>query len=544
MIGRVAAVAALVVALVAVTVIVLSNGTTYQVRAIFENASQIVTGDLVEVAGNQVGTVSNIALTPNGQAQLTLQINNGAFEPLREGTTATVRAVSLSGIANRYVDLRLGPPNRPAIADNGVIPATETTSAVDLDQLFNTLNGPTRRGLQNVFLGSASQYQDAGRLAQAAWAYLNPAVAASSTLFAQINRNTGHFTNYLVKTSRLVRRAFRIWQQQLAIAVRGNGQNLNNVLGNLPAFAADSTDLLQVLDVPHTAVVNQIRHGGTVFAALNHDQSALRNLITTGEQTFATTAANDNSIIQTFHVFPALLDETKLTMTRLQRFAQNTDPLVTQLQPVAQNPGPTLRSVRILSPHLESLFTNLGPLIDASKTGLPAIRDVLHGAIPLLGSVGPFLEQLNPVLNWLSLHQQLISDFISNGATGLAAKTHMFGGNGTGHYLRQFAPVGAETLSFLDQSRSDNRGNTYPPPLWLAEPQSFNAGGRFPGSFALPGWDCNNTGAPGNGEKGASGVPSMFTQGSQACWVAPPLGPLVGQRGRLPRILAARYSSR
>lgn len=290
--------------------------------------------------------------------------------------------------------------------------------------------------------------------------------------------------------------------------------------------------------------MNQIRHGGTVFAALNHDQSALRNLITTGEQTFATTAANDNSIIQTFHVFPALLDETKLTMTRLQRFAQNTDPLVTQLQPVAQNPGPTLRSVRILSPHLESLFTNLGPLIDASKTGLPAIRDVLHGAIPLLGSVGPFLEQLNPVLNWLSLHQQLISDFISNGATGLAAKTHMFGGNGTGHYLRQFAPVGAETLSFLDQSRSDNRGNTYPPPLWLAEPQSFNAGGRFPGSFALPGWDCNNTGAPGNGEKGASGVPSMFTQGSQACWVAPPLGPLVGQRGRLPRILAARYSSR
>ena len=33
-------------------------------------------GDLVEVAGNSVGTVSDIALTPQGQAQLTLQISN------------------------------------------------------------------------------------------------------------------------------------------------------------------------------------------------------------------------------------------------------------------------------------------------------------------------------------------------------------------------------------------------------------------------------------------------------------------------------------
>ena len=204
LIGRIAAVGALMVALVAVAVILLSSGSTYQVRAIFQNASQIVTGDLVEVAGNKIGTVSQIALTSNGQAQLTLKISNGAFDPLRAGTTATVRAVSLTGIANRYVDLRVGPPNRPVIANNGVIPETNTTSAVDLDQLFNTLNGPTRKGLQNLFLGSASQYAGEGKVAQAAWAYLNPAVAASSMLFREVNRNTPQFTNFLVKTSHLV----------------------------------------------------------------------------------------------------------------------------------------------------------------------------------------------------------------------------------------------------------------------------------------------------------------------------------------------------
>jgi hypothetical protein len=174
------------------------------------------------------------------------------------------------------------------------------------------------------------------------------------------------------------------------------------------------------------------------------------------------------------------------------------------------------------------------------------VRDTLRGTTPLLASLGPFLEQLNPVLTWLSLHQQLISDFISNGAGGLAATTQSFGGNGTGHYLRQFGPTGAETLSFAANRDPDNRGNTYPPPLWLADGGAYTAGGNYAGSFALPSWDCNNTGAPGNGQQAATGTPSQFVQGQQACWVAPPLSGLIGQNNasRLPHINQATYSKK
>ena len=52
------------------------------------------------------------------------------------------------------------------------------------------------------------------------------------------------------------RHAFRVWQQELAKAIKGNDQNLNDVLGNLPTFAVNATDLLQVLDVEHDAVVS------------------------------------------------------------------------------------------------------------------------------------------------------------------------------------------------------------------------------------------------------------------------------------------------
>jgi phospholipid/cholesterol/gamma-HCH transport system substrate-binding protein len=288
-----------------------------------------------------------------------------------------------------------------------------------------------------------------------------------------------------------------------------------------------------------------VRNGGTVFGALGQSQAALRNLITSGEQTFRTTAANNRAIAATFHVFPTFLDETKTTMARLQSFSQDTDPLVKELEPVATNLKPTLADVRRLAPSLRSFFVNLGPLITVSKTGLPAIRDVLNGATPMLASLGPFLGQLNPVLSWLSLHQQLIADFISNGAAGLAAKTTSFSGNGVGHYLRQFQPLGPETLSFAANRDSTNRGNTYPPPLWLADPRDFSAGGKNTGSFALPSWDCNNTGAPGDGSVAAKpGAGPVSQSATAACWVAPPLASLLGQSGRFPHINQAHYSNR
>jgi phospholipid/cholesterol/gamma-HCH transport system substrate-binding protein len=313
------------------------------------------------------------------------------------------------------------------------------------------------------------------------------------------------------------------------------------VLGNLPQFAADATDITRVLDIQHNAVVSLVQNGGTVFAALTQDQNALRNLITTSATTFRTTAANNNALADTFHVFPTFLDETKATMTRLKAFAIDTDPLIKALNPVAQQLTPTLQSVRRLSPDLRRLFINLGPLITASKTGLPAFADVLTGAKPLLGQLGPFLEELNPILSWLSLHQQLISDFISNGATGVSSKAIAVSGGGLAcekgipcHYLRQFQPAGITSLGFFKSRVSSNRGNVYPPPLWLQGPALATHG-------APPSWDCANTGAGGDGSVAANTTPGA---GFPACWVAPPQGALLGQKQKFAHVTRAHYSSK
>ncbi|HWE12760.1 MAG TPA: MlaD family protein [Solirubrobacteraceae bacterium] len=459
------------------------NPQGYELRVSFPNAAQLATQADVRIAGVSVGKVISKSLDPQGNRTIaTIQMDN-KFAPVRRDTRAILRTKTILG--ETYVQLTPGNPNSPPLPDGALLPRGQVIKAVQLDQIFNALDPRTRQ-------------------------------------------------------------AFRTWQQQLAVAVKGNGQNLSDVFGNLPTFAADATDLLQVLDIQHTAVVNLVRNGGTVFNALSANQAALRSLITTGEQTFATTAANNKAIAATFHVFPTFLNESKATMARLQSFSLDTDPLIKELVPVATNLKPTLADVRALSPSLRSFFVHLGPLITVSKTGLPAYRDVINGTTPLLASLGPFLEQLNPIVTWLSLHQQLISDFISNLPTSLAATTTSFSGNGVGHYLRQFGPTGAETLSFNTASRdSANRGNTYPPPLWLGNPANFSAGGKYPGSFALPSWDCNNTGAPGDGSQPAGPPPSLPLQsGSQACWVAPPLGSLLHQSGKFPHVTAAHYSNK
>ena len=63
---------------------------------------------LVQVAGRKVGTVSQIRVTPDGQADVELAIDDDDVGRCAQGTRATVRAVGQAGIANHFVDLTPG----------------------------------------------------------------------------------------------------------------------------------------------------------------------------------------------------------------------------------------------------------------------------------------------------------------------------------------------------------------------------------------------------------------------------------------------------
>jgi phospholipid/cholesterol/gamma-HCH transport system substrate-binding protein len=202
-VGRIAAVVALLgVALLFALVLV--GGEKYTVKARFQSAGQLVKGNLVQYAGRPVGKTGSIELGPDGSAEVELIIDD-EFAPLRVGTQAEIRIASLSGVANRYIDLELPPgENSEEIRDGGVIPLDDTTTSVDIDHLFSLFDEKTRKGLRNLIRGFGASSKDNYEAANIGWKYLNPSVVASRRLFEELTYDQPVLERFVVDNAKLV----------------------------------------------------------------------------------------------------------------------------------------------------------------------------------------------------------------------------------------------------------------------------------------------------------------------------------------------------
>ena len=187
-----------------VAYLLLFTGSSYRVTAQFQNASQLVKGNEVDVAGAPAGKITKISLGDHGQALVEMQISD-SYAPLHRGTTATVRSTSLSGIANRYITLDLPPAQRAgaAIPDGGSLSESETISEVDLDQLFNSLSKRDIANLKNVIKGFARSYDGVGPQANKGFHYLNPFLSTSRRVFGELNLDSQRFESFVVDAANL-----------------------------------------------------------------------------------------------------------------------------------------------------------------------------------------------------------------------------------------------------------------------------------------------------------------------------------------------------
>ena len=126
---------------------------TYKVSAEVPNAANLVAGNDVRIAGVRVGTVTSIdpVQGQNGDTHARLDLTlDKSVEPLPRDTTLTVRNQSTIGL--KYLQLRLGHSAR-GFTDGDVMPLTAARpQPVDLDQLFNTFDEPTRAATRRTLL--------------------------------------------------------------------------------------------------------------------------------------------------------------------------------------------------------------------------------------------------------------------------------------------------------------------------------------------------------------------------------------------------------
>ena len=189
--------------MIAAVAFLMLGAPSYNLKVYFLNAGQLVKGNDVQIAGTKVGTVQELEITPNGQAAVTIQVDSSDYTPLHEGTRAVIRLTSISGIANRIIELQLPEGGSPEIPDGGSIDVDQTVTQVDIDEVFNTFDPVARVAVQEFFKNQAIQIRGRGEELNEAQRYLNPALSTSARLFRELNRDTPLLARFLQESARL-----------------------------------------------------------------------------------------------------------------------------------------------------------------------------------------------------------------------------------------------------------------------------------------------------------------------------------------------------
>jgi phospholipid/cholesterol/gamma-HCH transport system substrate-binding protein len=424
--GVVVAALAVVVLIVAYLVLASSSAQTYHL--LFSDAGQLVKGDQVQVGGVPVGTITNIGLTSNYVADITVRVN-GSIAPLHQGTTAQIRSPSLSGVANRYIAISPGPNNAPTLADGATLPTTATSGIVDLDQVLDALDPATRQGLRDIIRGSAVQYAGASKAINESIPYFSPALSSADHLLAELDSDQTAFTNFIVATAGTVT-ALAARAPQLS----GLVQNADQTFGAIGAQNAALTAGLRQL--PAT-----LQQGNTTFANLIPTLNALTRLVNV--------AKPDTKTLATFlQALAPLLSETKGPVTNLAL--------------AISRPGPSndLTDVALALPALERELVHASPDTVAS----------LQAATPITTFLRPYTPDL---LGFLRTFGEDFANYDADGHYARASTVFAAFGPGADNTLTPVNPM--QGLAGLQTGQTDRcPGAAAPPPADGSAPYTAN----------------------------------------------------------------------
>jgi phospholipid/cholesterol/gamma-HCH transport system substrate-binding protein len=126
-------VTAMATSVLVVTIGNLDFGTAREYRAVFTDATGVVKGDDIRIAGVKVGTVKQVEITDRTRALVTFSVQESTA--LSRATRADIRYRNLVG--QRYISLSNGIGDSRRLAEGATIPVAQTSPALDLTVLFN-----------------------------------------------------------------------------------------------------------------------------------------------------------------------------------------------------------------------------------------------------------------------------------------------------------------------------------------------------------------------------------------------------------------------
>lgn len=372
-----------------------SDDGSYKVRAIFDNAGFLVSGEDVKVSGVVIGAIDSLEVTPDKKAAVILNITDPAFKNFKQDARCAVRLQSLLG--EKYVACiptqpknegdRQSPPLRQIESGTGkgeyLLPLSQTSSPVDLDMLNNVMRLPERQRLALII-------------------------------------------------------------NEFGTGLAGSGDELRAVIRRANPALDEFDRVLRILADQNRVLAKLADDGDTSVAPLARESAAITNFIDKAGKTAEATAERGDDLERNFALFPEFLRQLNPTMAQLENFSDAATPVFTDLRAAAPSINQIFEQLAPFSRAALPALRTFGDAAEISRRALVAARPVIQDIDQLARATGPLARNLAVGLSDLE-RQRGIDRFMQTvyGFTGA-----LNGFDSVSHYLRTYVLLEGTCLRY------------------------------------------------------------------------------------------------
>jgi len=394
---------AAIVAAVALSISAGGSNGGYTVRAIFDDAGNLISGENVKIDGVKVGTVGSVTPTPQAKAAVVMHIEDPGFKDFRADATCTVRPQALLG--EKYVDCL---PTQPRVEGTPLPPA-----------------------LKKIPKG----HEGAGE-------YLLPVQNTASPVDVDL----------LGDITRLPERErFTIILNELGAGLAGRGSDLSEVIKRANPALRELDRVFAILAGENKVLAKLAVDSDKALAPFAKVREHVADFIVQANKVAQAGAATRGALARNLQLFPPFLEQLGPALERVKRFAEQVTPTFTDLKAAAPGIDKTFTSLPAFAHSNEKFFTSLGQTAKLQGPALKGTTPLLKRLQRLGNGALPFTENFSSLLTSLRKTGGLerIMDFIFLG-TGAAN-----GYDALGHFLRAEG-VGNGCLTYTIAPSSDS----------------------------------------------------------------------------------------
>ena len=322
---------------VIVAIIAFGGGSTYTMKATFDDVRGLIPGAPVRAGAVSVGSVSSVKLKGDIPV-VTMQIDDGFV--LHQGATADIELFSNAGAVNRTVELTTGDPTKPRLAPGSTMRGPQTDQPVNFDDAAETLDAPTRTNIKRFIIG-------------------------------------------------------------LDAALKGRGKDFDRTLRHSAAALGDTADLLAEVNSDGAALKTLVAQGSAVTSALAASPGDLSSAADHTAALLAVTAKRQAELGRSVQLLGPALSRGRAALASLAAATPRLHTLVTGLGPVADELGPFAKALRPALTNAGPFLAQTRLLVQQGPGDLRALAPIIASAHAVAPRLGSLINQVLPLGNAL-----------------------------------------------------------------------------------------------------------------------------------------------